>query len=83
MNTGTDKLAAFGAWCAREFRDGLGNIEGGDAQDEMTRLGVLVVVVANEPCGEGCTCVEYGNFPHHCYRFPPDIKAALAAQEKK
>ena len=40
--TGEAKLAAFGAWCVREFRDSLADVDGGSAQEAMERLGVIV-----------------------------------------
>ena len=67
------KLAQFGAWASGEFRHSLSDIDGGSAQDEMVRIGVLVIHQAAEPCGEGCVCAEYGEFPHDCYRFPPGV----------
>ena len=72
-----DKLAAFGAWCAREFRDSLLGVDGGSAQDAMERLGVIVKTEVTEPSGEGCVCAEYGAFPHNCYKFPAEISAAM------
>lgn len=75
--TATEKLAAFGAWCAREFRTTLSDVDGGSAQDEMERLGVIVIEEVTERCGEECVCSGYGEFPHHCYVFPPDIAEAL------
>ena len=77
--SGTDKLAAFGAWCARQFRDTLSDVEGGDAQDAMERLGVLVRTTVTEPCGEACVCVEYGEFPHDCFVFAPDVQQVLSS----
>lgn len=77
MSTGTDKLAAFGAWAALEFRESLGDLDGGSAQDAMERCGVIERRTVTEPCGEACVCVEYGEFPHDCYVFPADVRAAL------
>jgi hypothetical protein len=73
----SQKLAAFGAWCAREFRDHLADVDGGSAQDAMERLGVIVKRVVTEPCGEGCVCAGYGDFPHDCYVFPDEVSAAI------
>ncbi len=73
------KLAAFGAWAAREFRDSLADVDGGSAQDAMERFGVIVKRVVTEPCGEACVCAEYGPFPHDCYTFPADVAAVLYA----
>jgi hypothetical protein len=71
------KLAAFGVWCAREFHGSLSDVDGGSAQDAMERLGVLVKSTVTEPCGERCVCMEYGDFPHECFKFPPDILEAM------
>ena len=76
---GVAKLAAFGAWAAREFRDSLADVDGGSAQDAMERLGVIVKRVVTEPCGDACVCAEYGPFPHDCYTFPADVAAVMAA----
>jgi hypothetical protein len=73
------KLAAFGAWAAREFRATLADVDGGSAQDAMERLGVLVRTTVTEPCGVGCVCVEYGAFPHECYTVPPGLAALIRA----
>jgi hypothetical protein len=46
-----------------------GDIDGGEAQDEAERLGLLVRVKCTEPCGELCTCAEYhGEAPWECLR---------------
>lgn len=71
------KLAAFGAWCAREFRESLADVDGGSAQNAMERLGVIEKHEAQTPCGEGCVCVEYGDFPHQCYRFAPGVRGLV------
>ena len=82
-NSGVAALAAFGAWCAREFRESLGDVDGGSAQDAMERLGVLERKTVSEPCGEGCVCVEYGEFPHDCYVFPQVVRAAMKALQSR
>jgi hypothetical protein len=73
-----DKLAAFGAWCAREFRESLADVDGGSAQEAMERFGVIVKRVVSESCGEGCICAEYGEFPHDCFAFPADVREEMA-----
>lgn len=73
------RLAAFGSWVAREFRDSLADVDGGSAQDAMERFGVIERKTVTEPCGEGCVCVEYGAFPHECFTFPEAVSAAIAA----
>lgn len=74
----TIKLATFGAWAAREFRDTLSDVDGGSAQEAMERFGVIEMHQVTEPCGEGCVCAEY-DFPCDCYRFPPAISEAMDA----
>jgi hypothetical protein len=73
------RLSAFGAWAAEQFRDELGDVDGGSAQDAMERLGVLVPVTVTEPCGDECRCAEYGDWPMQCYRYPDDVRAAIDA----
>ena len=74
-----EKLAAFGAWCAREFREHMSYVDGGDAQDEMERIGVLVRKTVTEPCGDDCVCMEYGDFPHDCFVFATDVQQVLSS----
>ena len=68
-------MAAFGEWCLTQMREPCPqDIDGGEAQDEAERLGLLVRVTVNEPCGEECACAEYhGDPPFECLR-----RAALA-----
>ena len=79
------KLAAFGEWCAREFRSSLADIDGGSAQDAMERFGVLVKRSVTKPCGDDCVCAEYGDFPHDCYVFDDGVFDAMdrIAKERK
>jgi hypothetical protein len=72
------KLAAFGAWCARQFRDSLADVDGGSAQDAMERIGVIVKRTVTEPCGDGCVCVECGEFPHECFVFLEGIRSVMS-----
>ena len=67
------KIAHFGAWAAGEFGAHIDGIDGGDLQDAMERFGVLVKHEVTESCGDHCRCVEYGEFPHDCYKFPPGV----------
>lgn len=65
-------LEQFGRWCLNQMRDPApGDIDGGAAQDEAERLGLLVRVAVREPCGENCVCAEYyGDPPWDCLREP-------------
>ena len=71
------KLARFGAWCARELHHG--NIYGINGQDKMNELDIIVMhEFVTEPCGDvSCWCAEEFGFPTDCYRYPPDIAAAV------
>ena len=77
----TEKLAAFGAWALVAMRDDVGtDLDGGDAQEEAERLGLLATVRVAEPCGEHCRCAEYDDFPQDCLRYAPGISDAIAAR---
>jgi hypothetical protein len=55
-----------------------------DLQGTLIKHGILVAYTATEPCGDCCTCAEYGpEFPMTCYRLNDDLRAARAALEKK
>jgi len=65
------KLKAFALWALAGYRgDELGDIDGGDLQDKAEALGLLVGVTVTEPCGEGCNCMGWDDFPQTCYRIP-------------
>lgn len=66
-----EKLADFGRWCLAQLReDAIGcDLDGGDAQDQAVKLGLLVEVTVDAPCGDTCHCAEYyGEFPVQCLR---------------
>ena len=76
------KRAAFGAWAARESRRCGGiDIDGGDAQDDMEKRGVLVKREVTQRCGEECICADYGDFPQDCYKYPPGVAQIVKAQK--
>lgn len=70
MTGATDNFAEFGRWCLRQMRHPApGDIDGGEAQEEAERLGLLVRVTCTGPCGESCACAEYhGDGPWECLR---------------
>jgi hypothetical protein len=69
------KLKAFALWALAGYRgDELGDIDGGDLQDKAEALGLLVGVTVTEPCGEGCNCMDWDDFPQTCYRIPEWLK---------
>ena len=64
------RLAKFGRLVLDEHRSELGDLDGGWLQDQAEACGVLVRVLVTERCGDGCRCVEYGDFPMECLREP-------------
>lgn len=61
-------LERFGLAVLEESRNEIGDVDGGWLQEEAVKLGLLVSVHVTEPCGEGCRCAEYGDFPQDCLR---------------
>ena len=74
----TEALAEFGLWCLREMRyPAPGDIDGGEAQNEAKRLGLLFEVLVDHACAEDCACAEYhGEFPVMCLRESAAVAAA-------
>ncbi len=44
------------------------SVDGCDLQDMAETHGLLKPEPRTEPCGQNCTCAEYGDFPAECYR---------------
>ena len=63
-------LALFGRVCLDEHRSELGDLDGGWLQEQAEECGLLVRATVTEPCGEGCRCAEYGDWPMDCLREP-------------
>lgn len=74
-------LEKFGLACLREHRCEIADIDGGWAQDKATELGLLVNVRVTEPCGEGCRCVEYDDFPQDCLRYSDEMQRLIGEQK--
>ena len=66
------KLAQLGAWVSSESRKWLGGFDGGDIQDKMHELGLIVIVpvtddnvtTVHEFCEEACVdedCLHYAD----------------------
>ena len=70
------KLIAFARWAIDASREYGGcDIDGGSIEDKMEELGLLERIEVQEPCGEGCLCVEYyGEFPAECLRLVDGVK---------
>lgn len=45
---------------------GAGDWDGGDLQDAMEKCGIIESRQVTEPCGEDCSCAEWG-LPTRCY----------------
>lgn len=67
------KLIEFARWAITEHRSYFGDLDGGDIQDKLEELDLLVSVKVDEPCGENCACVEYGDFPQDCLRLAEGV----------
>jgi hypothetical protein len=81
MTEAETKLLKLAAYVIDSSRgDGYpGDLDGGALQDRMESLGVLVAVPVHEPCDpEGCSCMEYGDFPMECYRLEAMVRHALS-----
>lgn len=66
-------LVAFARWVIHEHRSSMCDVGGGDIQDKLDQLGLLVSVRVTEPCGEDCPCAEYGDFPQDCLRLAEGV----------
>ncbi|QQP96462.1 hypothetical protein [Lysobacter enzymogenes] len=77
-----DAAAKFGAFAVEILNldaDWIGDVDGGMLQDAAVKHGLLDPVEVAEPCGEGCNCSAYGEFPHECFRPTPIMQAAIDA----
>jgi hypothetical protein len=77
------KLGAFAASILNLNEDWIGDVDGGTLQDAAEKCGLLQAVEVSEPCGEGCNCAGYGDFPQTCYRPTETMKRAMQAKEAK
>lgn len=75
-----DRLLLFAGTVIREHRnDGYaGDVDGGVLQDALVDAGLLAPVSVDQPCGETCDCVDYGDFPMTCLRLTALGKQAEA-----
>ena len=70
LRVDAEKMRAFCRDALHEFWEG-----DGEMQDMGKRHGLLIEVEVTEPCGEACSCAEYGaDFPTECYRFAPFLR---------
>lgn len=80
MNIG-EKLIEFARWAIAEHREECADVDGASIQDKLVELGLLVEVPVTEPCGEGCTCAEYGDFPQTCLRLAEGVFPQVKVRE--
>lgn len=72
------KLAKLGAWLLNQREEYLfGDVDGCDLQEACAGLAVLEEKEATEPCGEGCVCAEWDDFPQKCFFIADDVREAL------
>jgi hypothetical protein len=65
------KMKALIAQLAEVCWDG-GTLDGSELQDLLVQAGVLVDVIADEPCGPDCRCRACdAGWPAICYRISP------------
>ncbi len=69
-----DALTELGRWTLLQQRETFGDIDSGSVQDKAKELGLLIEVPVTEPCGEDCTCAEYGEFPQVCLRLADEVQ---------
>lgn len=75
LRVDAEKMRAFCREALDEFWEGDGSM-----QDMGERHGLLIATEVAEPCGEACSCAEYGaEFPTECYRFAPCLREAATA----
>lgn len=67
------KLRAFAQAILQDWPD-TPCFDGGELQDLAERYGLLEAHEVVEPCGEGCNCAEFDDFPMQCYRKTPLLK---------
>lgn len=71
-------LARLGLKVLQESRDNdYGDVDGGWIEDMALELGVLVKVPVTEPCGPGCSCAEWDDFPQECVRYSDEVRALI------
>jgi hypothetical protein len=75
MDDLTRQLAEAQAELARRTSE---VIDGGTLQNAAVKHGLLAEHEVAEPCGDGCNCASYGDFPQTCYR-PTDTMKRDAA----
>lgn len=62
-----EALRGFGRAVMTDFPE-IGCLDGGDIQDLAFKHGLLEKVQRNEPCGDHCSCADFGSdFPTDCY----------------
>lgn len=74
-----EPLRDFARWALTESSFSGMDLDGGSVQDKAMELGLLVRREATKPCGDNCSCADFG-FPSWCYRFAPLLEKAPAKE---
>ncbi|MBR8435249.1 hypothetical protein KDW37_31315 [Burkholderia cenocepacia] len=69
--TGEDfaKLKRFAGLVLKDHRNGgyPGDVDGGEIQGYAEQCGLIEERRMESPCGENCSCTDFGEFPTTCY----------------
>lgn len=78
------KLAQLGAWVSSESREWLGGFDGGDIQDKMEELGLLVrMTVTEEDAGTVHEFCEDASPGEECLHYADGVQDAETELEVK
>lgn len=64
-----DALVLFAQWVIAAHREECTDVDGGAIQGKLQELGLLVITIEQDPCGDDCRCAAYDvEWPHECVR---------------
>ncbi|WP_063822411.1 hypothetical protein [Burkholderia cenocepacia] len=72
------KLKRFAGLVLKDHRNGgyPGDVDGGEIQGYAEQCGLIEERRVESPCGENCSCTDFGEFPTTCY-FNTDLGKAV------
>lgn len=72
------KLKRFAGLVLKDHRNGgyPGEVDGGELQAYAEQCGLIEERRVESPCGENCSCTDFGEFPTTCY-FNTDLGKAV------
>ncbi|HDR8930476.1 TPA: hypothetical protein QDA84_000470 [Burkholderia vietnamiensis] len=72
------KLKRFAGLVLKDHRNGgyPGDVDGGELQAYAEQCGLIEERRVESPCGENCSCTDFGEFPTTCY-FNTDLGKAV------